>query len=132
MRGAAVSAGAAVPDGMVGAAVPAGLEWADATVVASAVDRVAGIQAADIRAVDTGAEDMEAEDMEVGDTGAEDMGVAAATVITSASSRPPAFLRCWGHLATGAMVPPTLTFCRVRSTQPHLLPARFDGYPARL
>ena len=82
MRGAEVSAGAAVPDGMVGAAVRAGLEWADATVVASAVDRVAGIQAVDIRAVDTGVEDME-----VGDTGAEDMGVAA-TVITSASSRP--------------------------------------------
>jgi len=28
--------------------------------------------------------------------------------------------------------PPTLTFGRARSTQPHLLPARFDGYPARL
>ena len=26
----------------------------------------------------------------------------------------------------------TLTFGRFRSTQPHLLPARFDGYPARL
>jgi len=25
-----------------------------------------------------------------------------------------------------------LTFGRARSTQPHLLPARFDGYPARL
>jgi len=25
-----------------------------------------------------------------------------------------------------------LTFGRFRSTQPHLLPARFDGYPARL
>jgi hypothetical protein len=28
--------------------------------------------------------------------------------------------------------PPTLTFGRARSTQPHLQPARFDGYPARL
>ena len=31
-----------------------------------------------------------------------------------------------------ARFPPTLTFGRARNTQPHLLPARFDGYPARL
>jgi len=28
--------------------------------------------------------------------------------------------------------PANLTFGLARSTQPHLLPARFDGYPARL
>jgi hypothetical protein len=31
-----------------------------------------------------------------------------------------------------ASFPANLTFGLARSTQPHLLPARFDGYPARL
>jgi hypothetical protein len=43
----------------------------------------------------------------------------------------------WGSKKKGAGInprqfPATLTFGRARSTQPHLLPARFDGYPARL
>jgi hypothetical protein len=83
-RGAAASAGAAVPDGMVGTVDRAGAEWVDTPVVglASAADRVAAaIQAVDIQVVDIQVVDIRVADIRAAATRAEDIP-AAATDIT--------------------------------------------------